>query len=134
MMKINILLLSITIFFPIKIPISSSILLSNFANTNIQFVYFTIRPVTNLFRETTPAFVNNITNLNIFNLINESLCGGPISSLMSLFVLNKTQTKSSFTADINNGLINVQRDVNSENEEMKINTHILDYNNNSNNV
>ena len=77
--------------------LTSSILLSNFANTNVQFVYFTIRPVASLVRETTSTYINNITSYNLFNSTNESLSGGPISQLMSLMILNKTNTKSSFT-------------------------------------
>ena len=79
---------------------TSTILLSNFSASNIQFIYFTIRPTANLNRETVATYVNNITQFNLLSATNESLCGGPISSLMSLFVLNKSMTQSSFTADV----------------------------------
>ena len=84
--------------------LTSSILLSNFANTNVQFVYFTIRPVASLIRETTATYINNITSFNLFNSTNESLSAGPISSLMSLMILNKANTKSSFTVDVGNSV------------------------------
>ena len=77
----------------------STILLSNFASSNIQFIYFTIRPTASLNRETVSTYVNNITQFNLLSATNESLCGGPISSLMSLFIINKSMTQSSFTVD-----------------------------------
>ena len=67
---------------------TSTILLSNFSASNIQFIYFTIRPTASLNRETVSTYVNNITQFNLLSATNESLCGGPISSLMSLFVIN----------------------------------------------
>ena len=84
--------------------LTSSILLSNFANTNVQYIYFTVRPVASLVRETTATYVNNITSFNLFNSTNESLSAGPISSLMSLMILNKANTKSSFTVDTGNSV------------------------------
>ena len=77
----------------------STILLSNFTSSNVQFIYFTIRPTANLNRENVSTYVNNITQFNLLSATNESLCGGPISSLMSLFVINKSMTQSSFVVD-----------------------------------
>ena len=67
--------------------LSSSILLSNFYNTNLQFIYFIVRPVlTGLLRENELVYMNSIASYNIFNSSNESISNGPISSLFNLTV------------------------------------------------
>ena len=76
---------------------TSTINLSNFINANIQWIYFTIRPVlTGLTRGNAFNYVNNLSSFHLLNSLSESLCGGsPITSQTALYILNKDTTRGS---------------------------------------
>ena len=71
---------------------TSSINLSNFINANIQWIYFTIRPVsTGLTKAASFNYINNLLSFHLLNSSSESLCGGsPITASTSLYIcINK---------------------------------------------
>ena len=82
---------------------TSTINLSNFINANIQWIYFTVRPVlTGLIRGNAFNFVNNISSFHLLNSSSESLCGGaPITSQTALYILNKDNTRGSYSTETN---------------------------------
>ena len=78
---------------------SSSVTLSNFINANINYIYFVIRPITGLTKSASSTYLNYISGFNILNSSNESLCGGLISSTQALYILNRDNTKGSYTTE-----------------------------------
>ena len=81
---------------------TSSINLSNFINANIQWIYFTIRPVsTGLTKAASFNYINNLLSFHLLNSSSESLCGGsPITASTSLYILNKDSTRGSYSTEI----------------------------------
>ena len=79
---------------------TSSINLSNFINANIQWIYFTIRPVSGLTKAASFNYVNNLLSFHLLNSSSESLCGGsPITAATALYILNKDTTRGSFSCE-----------------------------------
>ena len=78
---------------------SSSVTLSNFINANINYIYFVIRPISGLSKSAGNSYINYISGFNILNSSNESLCGGLITSSQALYILNRDNTKGSFTTE-----------------------------------
>ena len=76
---------------------SSTVLLSNFSG-NISFLYFIVRPVVSTTKETALTYTPNVASFNIFSATGESM-SNLITSQLSQYVINKSQTKSSFAAD-----------------------------------
>ena len=76
--------------------------LPNFINSNINYVYFTIRPITGLIKAAGFNYINNIVSYHLINSSGESLCGGqPILSNIGLYVLNRDSTRGSYSTEIN---------------------------------
>ena len=74
--------------------------LPNFINSNINYVYFTIRPINSLVRAASFNYVNNIVSYHLINSSGESLCGGqPILSNIGLYVLNRDTTRGSYSTE-----------------------------------
>ena len=81
---------------------SSIINLPNFINSNINYIYFTIRPITSLTKSVGFNYINNIISYNLNNSSNESLCGGsPVVSSIGLLVLNRENTRGSYCTELN---------------------------------
>ena len=79
---------------------TSSINLSNFINANIQWIYFTIRPVSGLTKAASFNYNNNLLSFHLLNSSSESLCGGSaITSNTALYILNKDTTRGSFSCE-----------------------------------
>ena len=79
---------------------TSSINLSNFINANIQWIYFTIRPISGLTKAAGFNYVNNLLSFHLLNSSSESLCGGsPITAATSLYILNKDTTRGSYSTE-----------------------------------
>ena len=79
---------------------TSSINLSNFINANIQWIYFTIRPISGLTKAAGFNYNNNLLSFHLLNSSSESLCGGsPITAATSLYILNKDTTRGSFSTE-----------------------------------
>ena len=76
---------------------TSTVLLSNFSG-NVSFLYFTVRPVVSTTRESALVYTSNVASFNIFASTGESISNLIVAPL-SQFVINKSQTKSSFAAD-----------------------------------
>ena len=81
----------------------STINLSNFINANIQWIYFTIRPVLiGLIKGNSFNYINNLLNFHLLNSSSESLCDGtPITSQTALFIFNKDSTRGSYSTELN---------------------------------
>ena len=73
--------------------------LSNFINSNIQSIYFTIRSITGLTKSASFNYVYNLLSFNIINSSNESLTNGVELANTSLYVINKDATKGSFSTE-----------------------------------
>ena len=80
---------------------SAIINLPNFINSNINYIYFTIRPINSLTKSASFNYVNNIVSYHLINSSGESLCGGqPILSNIGLYVLNRDSTRGSSSTAI----------------------------------
>ena len=79
---------------------SAIINLPNFINSNINYIYFTIRPITALIKAAGFNYINNIVSYHLINSSGESLCGGqPILSNIGLYILNKDSTRGSYSTE-----------------------------------
>ena len=75
--------------------------LPNFINSNINYIYFTIRPITGLIKAAGFNYINNIVSYHLINSSGESLCGGqPILSNIGLYILNKDATRGSYSTEV----------------------------------
>ena len=76
-----------------------SINLSNMINSNIQWIYFTIRPVNALTKSEGFNYVNNLLSFNIINSSNESLTNGSVLANTSIYIINKDSTLGSYSTE-----------------------------------
>ena len=74
--------------------------LPNFINSNINYIYFTIRPITGLIKAAGFSYINNITSYHLIASNGESLCGGqPILSNVGLYMINRDATRGSYSTE-----------------------------------
>ena len=80
---------------------SAIINLPNFINSNINYIYFTIRGINSLTKSASFNYVNNIVSYHLIHSSGESLCGGqPILSNIGLYVLNRDSTRGSYSTEV----------------------------------
>ena len=83
---------------------TSTINLSNFINANIQWIYFTIRPVLIwLIKGNSFNYINNLLSFHLLNSSSESLFGGtPITSQTAIYIFNREDsTRGSYSTELN---------------------------------
>ena len=74
--------------------------LPNFINSNVNYIYFTIRAITGLTKSAGFNYINNIVSYHLINSSGESLCGGqPVLSNVGLYILNEDSTRGSYSTE-----------------------------------
>ena len=77
-----------------------SINLSNMINSNVEWLYFTLRPISSLTKSSGFNYVNNLLSFNIINSSNESLTNGSVLANTSIYIINKDATLGSFSTEL----------------------------------
>ena len=76
-----------------------SINLSNMINSNIQWIFSTIRAINSLTKSSGFNYVNNLLSFNIINSSNESLTNGSVLANTAIYIINKDATLGSYSTE-----------------------------------